>query len=109
MASSRILSLACLILAHKRPIGGPQAALQDQWSTRWNLNVWASAGYVVFAPNPTGSTTFGQALTDGIVGDWGGAPFDDMRAGWTKLLEEYPEIDKSRAIGTSSSIYIDSK
>jgi hypothetical protein len=34
---------------------------------------------------------------------------DDMRAGWTKLLEEYPEIDKSRAIGTSSSIYIDSK
>jgi dipeptidyl aminopeptidase/acylaminoacyl peptidase len=109
MASRRISSPVCPFLAHKGPVGGPQSVLPDQWSTRWNLNVWASAGYVVFAPNPTGSTTFGQALTDAIAGDWGGAPFDDMRAGWTKLLEEYPEIDKSRAIGTSSSIYIDSK
>jgi dipeptidyl aminopeptidase/acylaminoacyl peptidase len=95
--------ISAIILAHERRSGGPQGAWEDQWSTRWNPNVWASAGYVVFAPNPTGSTTFGQALTDAIAGDWGGAPFDDMRAGWAKFLEEYPEVDKSRAIGTAST------
>jgi dipeptidyl aminopeptidase/acylaminoacyl peptidase len=37
--------------------GGPQGAWEDQWSTRWNPTVWASAGYLVFAPNPTGAGT----------------------------------------------------
>jgi dipeptidyl aminopeptidase/acylaminoacyl peptidase len=56
-------------LADKRIIGGPQGAWEDQWSTRWNPQVWASAGYIAFLPNPTGSTTFGQELTDAIAGD----------------------------------------
>jgi hypothetical protein len=33
----------------------------------------------------------------------GGAPFDDMRAGWAKLLKEYPEIDQSRAVAAGAS------
>jgi hypothetical protein len=108
-------------LTHHVSIGGPQSAWQDQWSTRWNHNganhlalhlalcsqlrcsVWASAGYVVFAPNPTGSTTFGQELTDAIAEDWGGAPFDDMRAGWTKFLKDYPEVDPERAVAAGAS------
>ena len=39
---------------------GPQGAWEDQWSTRWNPNVFVNQGYVVLAINPTGSTTFGQ-------------------------------------------------
>lgn len=51
--------------------GGPQGAWADSWSTRWNPKVWADQGYVVVAPNPTGSTGFGQDLTDAIANNWG--------------------------------------
>ena len=52
--------------------GGPQSAWHDGWTYRWNAQVFASAGYVVFMPNPRGSTGFGQQFTDEISGDWGG-------------------------------------
>ncbi|KZV96420.1 alpha/beta-hydrolase [Exidia glandulosa HHB12029] len=76
--------------------GGPQASWQDMWFPRYSLNVYANQGYVVFAPNPTGSTSFGQEFTDAISGDWGGAPFEDMRAGWKEFLKLYPEVDAER-------------
>ena len=41
---------------------GPQGSWDDQWSTRWNPNVFAHQEYFVVAINPTGSTTFGQGL-----------------------------------------------
>jgi dipeptidyl aminopeptidase/acylaminoacyl peptidase len=65
--------------------------------------VYANQGYVIFAPNPTGSTSFGQALTDAIAEDWGGAPFIDMRAGWTEFLKRYPEVDDSRTAAWGAS------
>jgi dipeptidyl aminopeptidase/acylaminoacyl peptidase len=40
-----------LVLIH----GGPQGAWTDGWTYRWNAEVFAGAGYVVFAPNPRGS------------------------------------------------------
>lgn len=72
---------------------GPEGAWEDQWSNRWNLNsqsltvtwlelwiltfwlVFAQQGYFVVAINPTGSTSFGQELTNAIKEDWGGKPF----------------------------------
>lgn len=42
--------------------GGPQGAWEDQWSTRWNPQVFAQQGYFTIALNPTGSTTFGQGM-----------------------------------------------
>lgn len=51
--------------------GGPQGAWVDSWSTRWNYKVFADQGYVVVAPNPTGSTGFGDKLTDAITNNWG--------------------------------------
>ncbi|TFK52466.1 alpha/beta-hydrolase [Heliocybe sulcata] len=83
--------------------GGPQGAWEDQWSTRWNPNVFASQGYVVIAMNPTGSTTFGQNLTDAITEDWGGKPFVDMQKGYKYVLEHYPEIDPERAVAAGAS------
>ncbi|MEO5897732.1 MAG: S9 family peptidase, partial [Vicinamibacterales bacterium] len=52
--------------------GGPQGAWQDGWSNRWNPSLWAAQGWVVAAPNPSGSTGFGQAMVDRISSDWGG-------------------------------------
>lgn len=40
--------------------GGPEGAWTNSWSTRWNPMVFAAQGFVVFTPNPTGSTGYGQ-------------------------------------------------
>ena len=58
--------------------GGPQGAWQDAWSTRWNPSLWAAQGWVVVAPNPRGSTGFGQKFVDEISGDWGGKVMTDL-------------------------------
>ncbi|HEY5079731.1 MAG TPA: S9 family peptidase [Opitutaceae bacterium] len=58
--------------------GGPQGAWEDGWSYRWNPELWAAQGYVIVAPNPRGSTGFGQKFTDEISRDWGGKVFVDL-------------------------------
>jgi dipeptidyl aminopeptidase/acylaminoacyl peptidase len=88
-----------LLLIH----GGPQSAWEDQWSNRWNPNIFAQQGYFTVAINPTGSTTFGQDFTDAIAEDWGGKPFVDMRQGWQYVLDHYPEIDADRAVAAGAS------
>ncbi|KAJ7485987.1 Alpha/Beta hydrolase protein [Mycena galericulata] len=88
-----------LLLIH----GGPQSAWEDQWSTRWNPNVFAQQGYFTVLINPTGSTTFGQEFTDGIAEDWGGKPFVDLIAGWKHVLESYPQVDADRAVAAGAS------
>ncbi|KAJ4301372.1 Dipeptidyl-peptidase 5 [Kalmusia sp. IMI 367209] len=79
--------------------GGPQGANANTWSTRWNLQVWADQGYVVVAPNPTGSTGFGQELTDRIAGEWGSYPYYDVVLGW-----EYVRDNLSSFIDTKNGI-----
>ena len=60
--------------------GGPQGAWEDAWSTRWNPSLWAAQSWVVAAPNPRGSTSFGQKFVDEISGDWGGKVMVDLNA-----------------------------
>jgi dipeptidyl aminopeptidase/acylaminoacyl peptidase len=60
--------------------GGPQGAWEDGWSYRWNPSLWAAQGWIVAAPNPRGSTGFGQKLVDEISGDWGGKVMQDLDA-----------------------------
>ncbi|ETW81653.1 serine peptidase S9 [Heterobasidion irregulare TC 32-1] len=88
-----------LLLIH----GGPQGVWDDRWSTRWNPNIFAQQGYFTVAINPTGSTTFGQAFTDAIAGDWGGKPFVDLQQGFKYVLQQYPEIDPDRAAAAGAS------
>lgn len=72
-------------------------------STRWNMAVFAEQGYIVVAFNPTGSTGFGQALTDGIQNQWGGRPFTDLILGWNYIVDNLPYADTSRAIALGAS------
>ncbi len=60
--------------------GGPQGAWEDAWSSRWNPSLWAAQGWIVAAPNPRGSTGFGQTFVDQISGDWGGRVMVDLEA-----------------------------
>lgn len=60
--------------------GGPQGAWADAWSTRWNPSLWAAQGWVIAAPNPRGSTGFGQTFVNQISSDWGGRVMTDIDA-----------------------------
>jgi dipeptidyl aminopeptidase/acylaminoacyl peptidase len=76
--------------------GGPQGAWGDDWSYRWNPELFAANGYVVIMINFHGSTGYGQKFIDAINGDWGGAPFEDLMKGLDYAEEHYPFIDKTR-------------
>jgi dipeptidyl aminopeptidase/acylaminoacyl peptidase len=82
--------------------GGPQGAWSDAWSYRWNPQVWAGAGFVVFLPNPTGSIGWGQAFTDAIRGDWGGKVYEDIMKG-TDFAEALPYIAPGRTVAAGAS------
>ena len=83
--------------------GGPQGAWLDAWSYRWNPQIWAAYGYVVYAANPRGSTGFGQAFLDAISGDWAGLVYDDLMR-QADDLAALPFVDKSK-IGAAGASY----
>lgn len=87
--------------------GGPQSAWSDSWSSRWNPNIFAAAGYITIAINPTGSTSYGQSFTDAINRNWGSHPYIDLMKGLDHAIEKYP-IDKDRmcALGASYGGYM---
>jgi len=93
--------------------GGPQGAWGDDWSYRWNAELFAAPtssgpGYVVIMINFHGSTGYGQKFIDAINGDWGGAPFEDLMKGLDYAEKTYPFIDKDRecALGASYGGYM---
>jgi dipeptidyl aminopeptidase/acylaminoacyl peptidase len=99
--------------ARKYPVkflihGGPQGAWGDAWSYRWNAELLAANGYVVVMVNPRGSTGYGQAVVDGVNGDWGGKPFSDLMLGLDYAEQHYSFIDKTRecALGGSYGGYM---
>jgi dipeptidyl aminopeptidase/acylaminoacyl peptidase len=83
--------------------GGPQGAWNNNWSYRWNPQIYADAGYVVFMPNPRGSTTYGQQFTNDISGDWGGKVFIDLKNGVAEVLRRNRFIDPKRIGGAGAS------
>ncbi len=83
--------------------GGPQGSWDDDWSTRWNPEVWAGWGYGVVTVDFHGSTGYGQAFTDSISGHWGDRPLEDLQKGWTAAQKTAPWIDASRACAAGAS------
>jgi dipeptidyl aminopeptidase/acylaminoacyl peptidase len=81
--------------------GGPQGAWGG-WSYRWNPTLWAAQGYVVIAPNPRGSTGFGQQFTDEIRGDWGGKVFIDIMRG-VDYAAALPFVDSTKMAAAGAS------
>jgi dipeptidyl aminopeptidase/acylaminoacyl peptidase len=84
--------------------GGPQSAFNDSWGYRWNPQIWANHGYVVFLPNPRGSTGYGQQFINEISGDWGGKAYVDIMNGVADVLRRNSFIDRNR-IGAAGASY----
>jgi dipeptidyl aminopeptidase/acylaminoacyl peptidase len=87
--------------------GGPQGMTGDDFHPRWNLQMLAAAGAVVFGVNFHGSLGFGQPFTDAITGDWGGKPYRDVLRG-ADHLASLPYIDGKKicAVGASYGGYL---
>ena len=83
--------------------GGPQGAWTESWSTRWNPAVFAEQGFVVITPNPTGSTSYGQAFTDAINQSWGGLPYEDLVKGFEYIKNNLQYVDTDRAVALGAS------
>jgi dipeptidyl aminopeptidase/acylaminoacyl peptidase len=82
--------------------GGPQSAVSQFFSFRWNLSIMAANGYVVVAPNRRGLPTFGQEWNDQISGDYGGQNMKDYLSAIDAVAKER-WVDKNRlgAVGAS--------
>jgi len=85
--------------------GGPQSALSQFFSYRWNLALMASQGYVVVAPCRRGMPGSGAAWNDAITGRWGDAMKDYLSA--TDAAAKEPFVDAARmgAVGASFGGY----
>ncbi|MFH0899733.1 MAG: S9 family peptidase [Pseudomonadota bacterium] len=88
--------------------GGPQSSFGNDFHYRWNPQTYAGRGYAAIMIDFHGSTGYGQKFTDAIVGDWGGKPLDDIKAGLAAALEKYPFLDGNRvaALGASYGAYM---
>ncbi len=84
--------------------GGPQSAFNDSWGYRWNPQIWANNGYVVFMPNPRGSTGYGQKFVNEISNDWGGKVYTDIMNGVADVLRRNSFLDKNR-VGAAGASY----
>lgn len=92
-----------ILLVH----GGPQGAWLDNWGYRWNAQMWAARGYVAVLINPHGSTGYGQAFTEQISGDWGGAVYDDLMKGVDHVVKQgYVDPARMGAAGGSYGGYM---
>ena len=83
--------------------GGPQGDWADGWSNRWNPSLWAAQGWIVAAPNPRGSTGFGQKFVDEISQDWCGKVMTDFNAVFDAVAKS-PNVDASR-MGVAGASY----
>jgi dipeptidyl aminopeptidase/acylaminoacyl peptidase len=82
--------------------GGPQGMTGDSFHPRWNLQMFASPGYVIFGINFHGSTGFGQRFQDSIRGDWGGKPYRDIVEG-TEHLARLPFVRAKKICAAGAS------
>ena len=82
--------------------GGPQSAVSQFWSYRWNFMIMAANGYVIIAPNRRGVPGFGTEWNRQISGDYGGQNMKDYLSA-ADYLGAQPYVDKSKmaAIGAS--------
>ena len=66
--------------------GGPISNYGDRFSPE--VQLYATAGFVVFYPNPRGSTSYGEAFGNLLYHNYPGQDYDDVMSGVDALLEQ---------------------
>lgn len=86
--------------------GGPQSALTQFYSFRWNFQLMAANGYIVVAPNRRGMPGHGVEWNEAISKDWGGQVMDDYLSAIDDVAKEsYVDNARIGAVGASYGGY----
>lgn len=86
--------------------GGPQSALTQFYSFRWNFQLMASEGYIIVAPNRRGMPGHGTEWNESISKDHGGQVMKDYLSAIDAVSKEpYVDNDRLGAIGASYGGY----
>lgn len=86
--------------------GGPQQAVSQFWSYRWNLALMAAQGYIVIAPNRRGLPGFGTEWEEQISKDYPGQNMRDYLSAVDEMKKEsYIDAEHIGAVGASYGGY----
>jgi dipeptidyl aminopeptidase/acylaminoacyl peptidase len=86
--------------------GGPQSALTQFYSFRWNFQLMASQGYIVVAPNRRGMPGHGTKWNEEISKDHGGQAMKDYLSAIDAVSKEkYVDKDRLGCVGASYGGY----
>src|SRR6185295_18157815 len=86
--------------------GGPQSALSQFYSFRWNFQLMASNGYIVVAPNRRGMPGHGTKWNEEISKDWGGQVMKDYLSAIDEVSKEkFVDKDRLGCVGASYGGY----
>ncbi len=86
--------------------GGPQGALSQFYSYRWNFQLMAAQGYIVIAPNRRGMPGYGVEWNEQISGDYGGQNMQDYLAAIDDIAkEDYVDNNRLGCVGASYGGY----
>ncbi len=86
--------------------GGPQSALSQFYSYRWNFQLMAANGYIIIAPNRRGMPGHGVEWNEAISKDWGGQVMDDYLSAIDDISKEsYVDKERLGAVGASYGGY----
>ncbi|WP_420570908.1 S9 family peptidase [Kordia sp.] len=86
--------------------GGPQGALSQFYSFRWNFQLMAANGYIVVAPNRRGMPGHGVEWNEQISKDYGGQNMKDYLAAIDDVAKEsYVDKDRMACVGASYGGY----
>ncbi len=86
--------------------GGPQGALSQFYSYRWNFQLMAANGYIIIAPNRRGMPGYGVEWNEQISKDYGGQNIRDYLSAIDDFSKEsYVDNDRIGCIGASYGGY----
>lgn len=86
--------------------GGPQGALSQFYSYRWNFQLMAAQGYIVVAPNRRGMPGYGVEWNEQISKDYGGQNMKDYLSAIDNVAKEsYVDKDRIGCVGASYGGY----
>ncbi|TLV03485.1 S9 family peptidase [Dyadobacter luticola] len=82
--------------------GGPHNMFGYDFDERMHL--LSQAGYAVVFINPRGSHGYGQAFSNGTLGNWGGGDYQDLMSGVDFVLEQNAWLDRDQ-LGVTGQSY----
>ena len=83
---------------------GGTSPIDRSFGGRYPKNVWAGQDYIVYVPNPSGATGYGQEFAARHVNDWGRLTAPEVIEGTEKFLAAHPFADASK-VGCMGASY----